>query len=97
MQMRKGGRGRTNNYRLVMKKGGSTGTRQSTDAVIVVQGQKVLASLIVCLALAETSCGECGIFCLDEPTTNLMRQTNVVLLSTAANTYLSCRTRKIFN
>lgn len=34
-------------------------------------GQKVLACLIVRLALAETFCLNCGILALDEPTTNL--------------------------
>lgn len=36
-------------------------------------GQKVLASIIIRLALAETFCVNCGIFTLDEPTTNLDR------------------------
>ena len=34
-------------------------------------GQKILASIIIRLALAETFCNNCGILCLDEPTTNL--------------------------
>lgn len=34
-------------------------------------GQKVLASIIIRLALAETFCKDCGILALDEPTTNL--------------------------
>ncbi|KAF3321332.1 DNA repair protein RAD50 [Carex littledalei] len=34
-------------------------------------GQKVLASLIIRLALAETFCLNCGMLALDEPTTNL--------------------------
>lgn len=34
-------------------------------------GQKVLASLLIRLALAETFCVACGILALDEPTTNL--------------------------
>ncbi|KAJ3220353.1 DNA repair protein rad50 [Dinochytrium kinnereticum] len=34
-------------------------------------GQKVLAALIIRLALAETFCLNCGILALDEPTTNL--------------------------
>jgi DNA repair protein RAD50 len=36
-------------------------------------GQKVLASLIIRLALAETFSASCGIIALDEPTTNLDR------------------------
>ena len=34
-------------------------------------GQKVLASIIIRLALAESFCHNCGILALDEPTTNL--------------------------
>lgn len=34
-------------------------------------GQKMLTSIIIRLALAETFCNNCGILCLDEPTTNL--------------------------
>jgi len=34
-------------------------------------GQKVLASLVVRLALAESFCANCGILALDEPTSNL--------------------------
>eukprot|EP00918_Siedleckia_nematoides_P081874 GHVU01179470.1.p1 GENE.GHVU01179470.1~~GHVU01179470.1.p1 ORF type:complete len:969 (+),score=311.28 GHVU01179470.1:275-3181(+) len=37
-------------------------------------GQKVLASLVVRLALAESFCLDCGILTLDEPTTNLDSQ-----------------------
>jgi len=36
-------------------------------------GQKVLASLVIRLALAEAFCINCGILALDEPTTNLDR------------------------
>ncbi len=36
-------------------------------------GQKVLASLIIRLALAQTFSSNCGIIALDEPTTNLDR------------------------
>ena len=34
-------------------------------------GQKVLASILIRLALAETFCLNCGLLALDEPTTNL--------------------------
>ena len=37
-------------------------------------GQKVLSSLIIRLALAETFSTNCGIIALDEPTTNLDRE-----------------------
>lgn len=36
-------------------------------------GQKVLTSIIIRLALAETFCIHCGVLTLDEPTTNLDR------------------------
>ena len=36
-------------------------------------GQKVLASILIRLALAETFCVNCGLLALDEPTTNLDR------------------------
>ena len=34
-------------------------------------GQRVLASIVIRLALAQTFCIKCGILALDEPTTNL--------------------------
>ncbi|XP_035775418.1 DNA repair protein RAD50-like [Anopheles albimanus] len=37
-------------------------------------GQRVLASLIIRLALSETFCSNCGVMALDEPTTNLDRE-----------------------
>merc|ERR1712200_258806 len=37
-------------------------------------GQKVLASLLIRLALAETFADSCGMIALDEPTTNLDRE-----------------------
>lgn len=36
-------------------------------------GQRVLACIIIRLALAESFCVNCGILALDEPTTNLDR------------------------
>ena len=43
-------------------------------------GQKVLASLIIRLALAETFSATCGIIALDEPTTNLDRLDHFFLI-----------------
>ncbi|ORY00836.1 hypothetical protein K493DRAFT_323587 [Basidiobolus meristosporus CBS 931.73] len=48
-------------------------------------GQKVLTSLIVRLALAETFCLNCGILALDEPTTNLDRANIESLAESLAN------------
>eukprot|EP01012_Entosiphon_sulcatum_P002887 TRINITY_DN10730_c0_g1_i1.p1 TRINITY_DN10730_c0_g1~~TRINITY_DN10730_c0_g1_i1.p1 ORF type:complete len:203 (-),score=45.37 TRINITY_DN10730_c0_g1_i1:37-645(-) len=59
---------RTNyNYRVVMVKGDvSLDMRGRCSA-----GQKVLASLVIRLALSEAFCCDCAILALDEPTTNL--------------------------
>ncbi|XP_071846473.1 DNA repair protein RAD50.L-like isoform X2 [Apostichopus japonicus] len=57
------------NYRVVMVKGDTEMDMRGRCSA----GQKVLASLIVRLALAETFCLTCGILALDEPTTNLDR------------------------
>lgn len=51
-------------------------------------GQKVLASIIIRLALAETFGVNCGIFTLDEPTTNL-DQANIESLAHALKTYVT--------
>ncbi|CAM9794341.1 unnamed protein product [Sphacelaria rigidula] len=40
-------------------------------------GQRVLASIVIRLALAETFSVSCGILALDEPTTNLDRENKV--------------------
>jgi len=61
------GQRRTYNYRVVMIKGGIPIDMRGRCSA----GQKVLASLIIRLALAETFCINCGILALDEPTTNL--------------------------
>ncbi|CAH3151310.1 unnamed protein product [Porites evermanni] len=58
---------RTYNYRVVMLKGDTALDMRGRCSA----GQKVLASLIIRLALAETFCLNCGILTLDEPTTNL--------------------------
>lgn len=78
---------RTYNYRVVMVKttsgmGGTAckSTRANTDKARLdmrgrcSSGQKVLASLIIRLALAEVFCLHCGVLALDEPTTNLDRE-----------------------
>jgi DNA repair protein RAD50 len=59
---------RSYNYRIVF------GTSQNSELDMrgrCSAGQKMLASIIIRLALAETFCNSCGILCLDEPTTNL--------------------------
>ncbi|XP_050167908.1 DNA repair protein RAD50 [Myiozetetes cayanensis] len=61
---------RNYNYRVVMVKGDSALDMRGRCSA----GQKVLASLIIRLALAETFCLNCAILALDEPTTNLDRE-----------------------
>jgi len=53
-------------------------------------GQRVLACLLVRIALAETFCSHCGILALDEPTTNL-DEANIKALARALNLILSRR------
>ena len=60
---------RSYNYRVVMvKRGAEMDMRGRCSA-----GQKVLASIIIRLALAECFSSSCGLIALDEPTTNLDR------------------------
>jgi len=56
-------------------------------------GQKVIASLIIRLALAETFCLQCGILALDEPTTNLDTD-NITGLAQALVDIISSRQRQ---
>ena len=58
---------RSFNYRVVMHKGDSVLEMRGRCSA----GQRVLAALVIRLALAETFCINCGILALDEPTTNL--------------------------
>lgn len=58
---------RSYNYRVVMRKGDSPLDMRGRCSA----GQKVLAAIVIRLALAETFCLNCGMLALDEPTTNL--------------------------
>lgn len=58
---------RSYSYRVVMRSGDAELDMRGRCSA----GQKVLASLVIRLALAETFCLNCGILALDEPTTNL--------------------------
>ena len=53
-------------------------------------GQKVLSSIVIRLALAETFCQNCGILALDEPTTNLDAE-NIEGLANALETIIESR------
>ena len=44
-------------------------------------GQKMLASIIIRIAIAQTFCARCGIIALDEPTTNLDKKNRKELAS----------------
>ena len=58
---------RSYNYRVVMAKGESELDMRGRCSA----GQKVLASIVIRLALAESFTGTSGLLALDEPTTNL--------------------------
>ncbi len=58
---------RSYNYRVVMRKGDTPLDMRGRCSA----GQRVLAAIVIRLALAETFCLNCGILALDEPTTNL--------------------------
>ena len=69
---------KVHNYRVVMfKQDAELDMRGRCSA-----GQKVLACLIIRLALAETFSANCGVIALDEPTTNLDRE-NIESLANA--------------
>merc|ERR1719378_81825 len=55
------------NYSVVMNKGDAEMEMRGRCSA----GQRVLASLIIRLALADSFCVHCGVLALDEPTTNL--------------------------
>ncbi|KAJ3142835.1 DNA repair protein rad50 [Geranomyces variabilis] len=69
------------NYRVVMLKGDTPLDMRGRCSA----GQKVLACLIIRLALAETFCLNCGVLALDEPTTNLDRDNIESLAESLAN------------
>jgi DNA repair protein RAD50 len=54
-------------YRVVMRRGDTELDMRGRCSA----GQKVLASVIIRMALSEAFCCDCGILALDEPTTNL--------------------------
>ncbi|XP_061596775.1 DNA repair protein RAD50 [Cololabis saira] len=84
-----GVRRRVYNYRVVMVKGDTHLDMRGRCSA----GQKVLASLIIRLALAETFCLNCGILALDEPTTNLDRE-NIESLAHALVEIIKSRSRQ---
>lgn len=77
------------NYRVVMRRGQAALDMRGRCSA----GQKVLACLVVRLALAESFCSDCGILALDEPTTNLDRM-NIESLATALRAIIETRRRQ---
>uniref|UniRef100_A0A1A9WRR6 Zinc-hook domain-containing protein n=1 Tax=Glossina brevipalpis TaxID=37001 RepID=A0A1A9WRR6_9MUSC len=73
-------RRRSYNYRVVQSKNNSVIEMRGRCSA----GQRVLASLIIRMALAETFSSNCGVLALDEPTTNLDRS-NILSLCDALN------------
>lgn len=77
---------RSHNYRVVMvKKDVELDMRGRCSA-----GQKVLASIIIRLALAECFSKDCGVIALDEPTTNL-DQDNIKALAKSLHDIIKVR------
>jgi DNA repair protein RAD50 len=73
---------RSYNYRVVMSKGEAELDMRGRCSA----GQKVLASIVIRLALAESFCVNTGILALDEPTTNLDGPNKVGLARALART-----------
>ncbi|KAG8227715.1 hypothetical protein J437_LFUL007997 [Ladona fulva] len=83
---------RSYSYRVVMrKKDVEMDMRGRCSA-----GQKMLASLIIRIALAETFSAHCGIFALDEPTTNLDSANSISLSEALAEIVKRRSTQKNF-
>ncbi|SCW03099.1 LAFE_0G02916g1_1 [Lachancea fermentati] len=79
-------RGKSYNYRVVMyKQDAELDMRGRCSA-----GQKVLASIIIRLALSETFGANCGVIALDEPTTNLDEE-NIESLAKSLNNIIEFR------
>ena len=73
-------------YRVIMRKGDvDLDLRGRCSA-----GQKVLASVIIRLALSDAFCCDCGVLVLDEPTTNLDEE-NILSLARALRNIIESR------
>ena len=73
-------------YRLVMRKGAAELDMRGRCSA----GQKVLASVVIRLALSEAFCCDCGVLALDEPTTN-MDEDNAQSLALALKDLIDAR------
>lgn len=77
---------RSYNYRVVQCKSGTEIDMRGRCSA----GQRVLASIIIRMALAETFSSNCGVLALDEPTTNLDKE-NIESLCLALRKILEAR------
>ena len=80
------------NYRVVMMKGDAELDMRGRCSA----GQKVLASLVIRLALAETFSVQCGFMTLDEPTTNLDVENRTGLAQSICRLVATRRSQKNF-
>ena len=80
---------RSYNYRVMMYKGDTCLEMRGRCSA----GQRVLAAVVIRLALAETFCLNCGILALDEPTTNL-DEANKAGLAHALARIIATRTKQ---
>ena len=80
---------RSYNYRVVMVKQGTEMDMRGRCSA----GQKVLASIIIRLALAECFSANCGLIALDEPTTNLDRD-NIEALAKSLHGIIKTRQKQ---
>ncbi|XP_028144824.1 DNA repair protein RAD50 [Diabrotica virgifera virgifera] len=80
------GKRRSYNYKVVQVKNGIELDMRGRCSA----GQKVLACLVIRMALAETFSSHCGILALDEPTTNLDKA-NICSLSDALSELIASR------
>lgn len=81
-----GDKRRSYNYRVVQCKNGTEIDMRGRCSA----GQRVLASIIIRMALAETFSSNCGVLALDEPTTNLDKE-NIESLCMALRKILEAR------
>lgn len=77
------------NYRVMMRQGQAMLDMRGRCSA----GQKVLACLVIRLALAESFCTDCGILALDEPTTNLDKE-NIDSLADALKSIIESRRKQ---
>ena len=84
-----GGGNKSYNYRTVMVKQGTEMDMRGRCSA----GQKVLASIIIRLALAECFSANCGLISLDEPTTNLDRD-NIEALAKSLHGIIKARQKQ---